>query len=133
MHLASREDKRGREEKNARLILRITAAAFSLALPNIWESRGWEEAHDNLLETGIEQHHAPDATAIRHPPIQLTSVSDDNQFCEGEPCELLAGAAARHKAPGVKQLPHRGQVGHLIHPDTRHTIRNELRFQSQKQ
>ena len=49
-YLASREDKRGREEKNARFILRITAAAFSLALPNTWESIGWEDAQDNLME-----------------------------------------------------------------------------------
>ena len=56
MYLASSEDKRGREEKNARLILRITAAAFSLALPSTWESRGWEEAQDNLLKKDQEQH-----------------------------------------------------------------------------
>ena len=48
VYLASSDDKRGREEKNARLILRITAAVFSLTLPSIWESRGWEEAQDNL-------------------------------------------------------------------------------------
>ena len=48
VYLASSEDKRGREEKNARLILRMTAAVFSLAFPNICESRGWEEAQDNL-------------------------------------------------------------------------------------
>ena len=58
MYLASSEDKRGREEKNARLILRITAAAFSLALPSTWESRGWEEAQDNLWKQikNQEQH-----------------------------------------------------------------------------
>ena len=55
MYLASNEDKRGREEKKARLILRITAAAFSLALPSTWESRGWEEAQDNLLKQFIKQ------------------------------------------------------------------------------
>ena len=50
VYLASNEDKRGREEKNARFILRITAAAFSLALPSTWESMGWEEAQDNLMK-----------------------------------------------------------------------------------
>ena len=50
-YLASSEERRGREEKNARLILRIMAATFSLALPSTCESRGCEEAHDNLTRT----------------------------------------------------------------------------------
>ena len=50
-YLANSEERRGREEKNARLILRIIAATFSLALPSICESRGCEEAHDNLMRS----------------------------------------------------------------------------------
>ena len=49
-------------------------------------------------------------------------MGDNNQLGEWKPGELLAGAAARHKAPSVQQLPHRGQVGHLIHPDTNELI-----------
>ena len=50
-YLASSEERRGREEKNARLILRTMAATFSLALPSTCESRGCEEAQDNLMRT----------------------------------------------------------------------------------